>query len=64
MKTIEIAVRFTAQVPDSVAEEITKNPDAFWVSLPLEQVNLTNLNVPQEAKFVEFETMNVEQLSD
>lgn len=60
MKTIEIAVRFTFQVPDETA-----NIDDLCVDIPhgVAVVDAGVMSPIKEAKLIEYETMNVEELS-
>lgn len=60
MKTVEFLVRVAVSVSDEKANEIEKNPDAYYLDFPL-----TNVQVLQdgqenvEAKPFEFETMSI-----
>ncbi len=63
MRTIEILVRLTAQVPDSTANRIQPFLDDAYVDLPLADVQLHGfLGKPLEAKFIEYETMDTQIL--
>jgi hypothetical protein len=64
MKTIEIRVRLVAQVPDEIAQLVALFPDDIYTDFPLAQVHLMGDSGRLKAKFVEFETMNVEVLGD
>jgi hypothetical protein len=56
MKTVEFIVRFTAQVSNDITENDIS--DAY-INLPL-----ANVDASFPAKFIEYETMDVEILSD
>jgi len=65
MKTIEIAVRFNAQVTDDIAEAIAKENENFWVNIPMDKVTLQNGSKGTvAAEFNEYETMNISDLSE
>ena len=65
MKTIEIAVRIVARVPDEIAEEIARDNEQFWVDLPFKELKLQKGQQGEvEAEFDEYETMNITDLSE
>jgi len=65
MKTIEIAVRITAQVSEEIAEDIAKNNEKFWLDFPFKELKLQNgQKGAVEADFYEYETMNITDLSE
>ena len=70
MKTVELVVRFTAQVDDAVAVEIEKNSEMIYMNISLNDVRLAmsgsvgNKPIELASKFVEYETLDAEVVSD
>lgn len=42
MKTLDIIVRLTAQVPDDVAELVNQDNESVWVDIPLANLTLNH----------------------
>ena len=62
MKTIELTIKFSAEVEDEVADDISRDENAYSSKVDLERMHLRARGWGVPVKFVAFQTMKVEVL--